>query len=205
MTASTTPSPLARIAGALTVLLGMLVVAGWSLDIPALKSVLRGAVEMKANTAVALVLAGAALFISGSRAAPPLQGLARAMALIVAALGLVTLSQYVFGWRLGIDELLFRDTANAYNAIPGRMSPYIALAFGVNGLALAVVPSTRPHQLGMDVVAEGVEDWNDWNFLRETGCGMAQGYFIAKPMPAEALAARAQDWEDRVEEFATLD
>ncbi len=60
-------------------------------------------------------------------------------------------------------------------------------------------------QLGMDVVAEGVEDWNDWNFLRETGCGMAQGYFIAKPMPAEALAAWAQDWEDRVEEFATLD
>ncbi len=59
-------------------------------------------------------------------------------------------------------------------------------------------------QLGMAVVAEGVEDWNDWTFLRGTGCGMAQGYFIAKPMPAEALATWALDWEDRVEEFAAL-
>ncbi len=59
-------------------------------------------------------------------------------------------------------------------------------------------------QLGMDIVAEGVEDLSDWDFLRRTGCGMAQGYFIAKPMPADALPGWIQAWAVRVrEEFHT--
>ena len=53
-------------------------------------------------------------------------------------------------------------------------------------------------QLGMDIVAEGVEDRRDWDFLRATGCGMAQGYFIAKPMPADALAGWMRGWDLRV-------
>ena len=32
-------------------------------------------------------------------------------------------------------------------------------------------------QLGMEVVAEGVEDRNDWDFLYRTGCDLAQGVF----------------------------
>ena len=52
-------------------------------------------------------------------------------------------------------------------------------------------------QLGMETVAEGVEDRNDWDFLRRTGCSMAQGYFIAKPMPADAMPAWIQSWESR--------
>ncbi|MFZ2300366.1 MAG: EAL domain-containing response regulator [Gallionella sp.] len=44
-------------------------------------------------------------------------------------------------------------------------------------------------QLGMETVAVGVEDHDDWNFLRRTKCGLAQGYFIAKPMPAADLPA----------------
>ncbi len=39
-------------------------------------------------------------------------------------------------------------------------------------------------RLGLKVVAEGVESIADWNRLKELGCTMAQGYFIAKPMPA---------------------
>jgi EAL domain-containing protein (putative c-di-GMP-specific phosphodiesterase class I)/ActR/RegA family two-component response regulator len=56
-------------------------------------------------------------------------------------------------------------------------------------------------RLGMTVVAEGVEDWDDWNFLRETGCTLAQGYFVGKPMPAQSLPTWLADWTDRVEEF----
>lgn len=44
-------------------------------------------------------------------------------------------------------------------------------------------------QLGMEVVAEGVEDHDDWNFLHRTKCDLAQGYFIAHPMPAADLPA----------------
>lgn len=39
-------------------------------------------------------------------------------------------------------------------------------------------------KLGLTVVAEGVESRADWDRLKELGCTLAQGYFIAKPMPA---------------------
>ncbi len=57
-------------------------------------------------------------------------------------------------------------------------------------------------QLGMKVVAEGVEDLADWLFLRQHHCNLAQGYFIAKPMPAMALSAWARDWDVRRAEIA---
>jgi len=52
-------------------------------------------------------------------------------------------------------------------------------------------------QLNMKVVAEGVEDLADWEFLRTAGCDLAQGYFIAKPMPAADLPDWVKAWELR--------
>ncbi|HEV7912351.1 MAG TPA: ATP-binding protein, partial [Albitalea sp.] len=143
MRAPATPSPIARGTGALTLLLGLFVLAGWAMDVPALKSVLRGAVEMKANTAAGLVLAGAGLIVLAGPAAPAVRSAALALAAVAAALGLATLGQYLFGWQLGIDELLFEDKGSAYNAIAGRMSPYSAVAFGAIGVALMVLPCAR--------------------------------------------------------------
>lgn len=53
------------------------------------------------------------------------------------------------------------------------------------------------NQLGMEVVAEGVEDQDDWDFLRRTRCHLAQGYFIARPMPAADLAGWVGTWNDQ--------
>ena len=53
-------------------------------------------------------------------------------------------------------------------------------------------------QLGMEAVAEGVEDLNDWDLLRSTGCDLAQGYFIARPMPAADLPGWMEAWQERV-------
>ncbi len=53
-------------------------------------------------------------------------------------------------------------------------------------------------QLGMDVVAEGVETRADWDLLRETRCDLAQGYFIGRPMPAEQLADWQANWQRRL-------
>ena len=50
-------------------------------------------------------------------------------------------------------------------------------------------------QLNMEVVAEGVEDLEDWEFLRRTGCHLAQGYFIARPMPAADLPGWIEQWK----------
>lgn len=52
-------------------------------------------------------------------------------------------------------------------------------------------------QLGMEVVAEGVEDLQDWHFLRSTDCHLAQGYFIARPMPGPDLSAWILGWQER--------
>jgi diguanylate cyclase (GGDEF)-like protein len=43
------------------------------------------------------------------------------------------------------------------------------------------------HNLRLQVVAEGVEDRQTWDLLLALGCDMAQGYFMARPMPAEAV------------------
>lgn len=42
-------------------------------------------------------------------------------------------------------------------------------------------------QLNMDIVAEGVEDRSDWDFVNRSQCDIAQGYFVAKPMPFDTL------------------
>ena len=44
--------------------------------------------------------------------------------------------------------------------------------------------------LGLRTVAEGVEEREDWDLLRALGCDLAQGYFVARPMPGAALT----DW-----------
>jgi diguanylate cyclase len=41
--------------------------------------------------------------------------------------------------------------------------------------------------LGLDVVAEGVETEETWGHLRRLGCDEAQGYYLTRPVPAEEL------------------
>ena len=53
-------------------------------------------------------------------------------------------------------------------------------------------------QLGMEVVAEGVEDRDDWDLLLRTGCDLAQGAFISRPMPAADLPGWMDVWQERV-------
>jgi diguanylate cyclase (GGDEF)-like protein/PAS domain S-box-containing protein len=43
------------------------------------------------------------------------------------------------------------------------------------------------HNLGKQVCAEGVEDEATWRMLRDLGCDLAQGFWIARPMPADEL------------------
>jgi diguanylate cyclase (GGDEF)-like protein/PAS domain S-box-containing protein len=45
------------------------------------------------------------------------------------------------------------------------------------------------HDLGIEVVAEGIERPEHLELLREMGCGVGQGYLIAKPMDARGIEA----------------
>jgi hypothetical protein len=51
--------------------------------------------------------------------------------------------------------------------------------------------------LGLEVVAEGVETQEAWDALREQGCTLAQGYFIGRPIPADEMAALLEELAPR--------
>lgn len=125
-------------AGALVVVaVGVVVVFGWLFGVAPLKSVLPQLVSMKMNTACGFAAAGVALWmfhgaLPGSRA----MSVARALSAIVAFLGALSLSQDLFAWNLGIDELLVRDSRAPSDLPPGRMAPATAVCFLSSGLAL---------------------------------------------------------------------
>lgn len=45
------------------------------------------------------------------------------------------------------------------------------------------------HDLGLSVVAEGIEDAGTLQVMQELGCDIGQGYYFAKPLPAPAIPA----------------
>jgi EAL domain-containing protein (putative c-di-GMP-specific phosphodiesterase class I) len=49
------------------------------------------------------------------------------------------------------------------------------------------------HELGMKVVAEGIEDEACLALIGEMGCDTAQGWHIGRPMAADALSAFLAD------------
>ena len=55
-------------------------------------------------------------------------------------------------------------------------------------LAIVQAVISLAHGLGIDVVAEGIETGEQLARLRELACDRGQGYFYARPLPADALA-----------------
>ena len=129
------------LAGAVVILLGLLGLAGWAFDISALKSVWPGLVPMKANTAIALILAGVSLLLHRHPEAfhPFLRRFGQLCALIVSVIGVLTLTEHLLSLDLGIDQLLFQESLPPEGGVPraeaGRMAWPTAL-------------TARPHPLG---------------------------------------------------------
>lgn len=65
-----------------------------------------------------------------------------------------------------------------------------------NASAIVRTVIAMAHELGMDVVAEGVETEEQQDFLVERGCNFAQGFFFGRPMPLEGLLAQAETAPD---------
>ncbi|MBD2294980.1 PAS domain-containing protein [Anabaena sphaerica FACHB-251] len=126
-----------------TALIGFVVLLGWILNLPVLKSVLPGLVTMKVNTALGFFLAGMSLWLwhqHHQRKKHPLKLLSQILAVIVALIGLLTLIQYGFNINLGIDQLLIKESENAVaTSSPGRMAPNTAFCFLWLGLALILL------------------------------------------------------------------
>jgi diguanylate cyclase (GGDEF)-like protein len=54
---------------------------------------------------------------------------------------------------------------------------------------------TLAHEMGLEVLAEGIENAEAMQWLQEQGCERAQGYLISKPIPAESFARWVRAYE----------
>ncbi|HTH96433.1 MAG TPA: EAL domain-containing response regulator [Stellaceae bacterium] len=60
--------------------------------------------------------------------------------------------------------------------------------------ALVETSITMAKRLNLKTTAEGVETSDDWDLVARLGCDIAQGYFVARPMPAEELLNWYSNW-----------
>jgi diguanylate cyclase (GGDEF)-like protein len=95
------------------------------------------------------------------------------------------------GVRLSVDDYGTGYSSLAYlQALPVdelKLDRAFVTHMSSDPRAAAIVRSTieLSHELGMRMVAEGVEDESALTMLRGWGCDVAQGYHIARPMPAD--------------------
>ncbi|WP_157271648.1 hybrid sensor histidine kinase/response regulator [Azohydromonas aeria] len=134
--------------GIATALLGLAVLLGWALDLPALTRVAPGWVTMKPNAALGFVLVGAALALSTPPPAGALRRLRQALAGATALLGALTLGEYLLDADFGIDQALWPAVSEPdAGAPPGRMAQATALALAALGTALALLDAPRWRRL----------------------------------------------------------
>ena len=130
-------------ASASAMLVGILVLFGWTAGVETLKRLAPGLVAMNPATAVLFVFAGAALWLKRSRgdglnANAAEARLAHMLAGLVILGATLKFAEMWFGWSSGIDQWLFAEKlAGAFDTQPNRMAPNTALGFLLIGLALA--------------------------------------------------------------------
>jgi PAS domain S-box-containing protein len=117
--------------------LSLLVLFGWLLNIPLLKSFLPGLPAMRFNTALSLLLLSSSLWLlKNEETSLVKKRLAQALAILVLLLNLLTLSEYLFRLNLGIDEFFVKDLKNPPELFPGRIAPLAILCAGLCSLSL---------------------------------------------------------------------
>lgn len=103
-----------KASAALVASLGFLVLVGWAANIPLLRTVRPHYVAMKANSALAFLSIGKALWLANERRPGVGPRTVRdILAGVAASIGALTVLEYVAGWNLQIDELLFQQAGSS--------------------------------------------------------------------------------------------
>ncbi len=133
----TVPERVSAAAGFIAIGVGAIVLTGWAIGNDLLKG---GAITMKANAAIGLAMCGTALLLTTAAKGRRRRFVADLFAIFVGTLGLLTLSQHIIGWNLGIDELVFQEAPGAVaTASPGRMGLNASLSFMLAAGALLML------------------------------------------------------------------
>lgn len=141
-----------HVAGIIVSGVGLVAMLGWIMDNPSLRSILPGLPAMRFNTALCLLLMGIAVWLlQDEEAGRTRKRGAKALAGLVLAISTLTITEYLFGWNLGIDELFFKDLQSHPDLFPGRMSPIAVLCSGLASTALLLIGSRMSQYLSVGV------------------------------------------------------
>jgi diguanylate cyclase len=106
------------------------------------------------------------------------------------------------GVRIAVDDFGTGYSSLSYlkrlpvNEIKIDKSFVTTLATDPNDVAIVRSTIELGHNLGLDVVAEGVEDRETWDLLADLNCDAIQGYVVSRPLPAgEALEEILFGWQ----------
>ena len=97
------------------------------------------------------------------------------------------------GVKLSIDDFGTGYSSLSYLArLPVhelKIDKSFVMAMGAESSSATIVHAVVDlgENLGLEVVAEGIEDRITWDALRTAGCHVGQGYYISKPVPASTL------------------
>lgn len=138
--------------GTLAMILGVLVLIGWHSQNTALIQVSVAFVPMQYNTALGFVLTGLGILMI-SRGHFNAGAILGAFATLI---GLLTLSQYIFGINLGIDQILMQSELIVQTSHPGRMAPNTALCFVLAGASLIVFATKIKIKCGNQSLIAGI-------------------------------------------------
>lgn len=129
--------------GLLTLLIGLLVIIGWSFDISILKNLNPGHISMKLNTALCLIFSGILImFLRNPDLTVKFRYLIRLLSIIILLISTITLFEYIFNWNSGIDNFLIKEGLGATATIyPGRMAINTAVCFILISFAFILIDS----------------------------------------------------------------
>jgi PAS domain S-box-containing protein len=134
----------------LTIVVAVMVLAGWAFYIQALVGIMPGLPTMKVNTAICFLLTGVTilLYISNRGDTRGYYILRNILLALVFAIAAGTLVQYYFSVNLGIDEFPVTDVYSrlepSNGRYPGRMAHATAISFLLIAVAQLLSPARRP-------------------------------------------------------------
>ncbi len=127
--------------------------------------------------------------LTESRPVSDLGGLAMALELWRAA-----------GYRVAIDDM-GPDMMNQLNLFDlpfnvVKLDKQVVLKSQTDGLAQSYLQRTvdNAHRRSLSIIAEGIENEAMWNRMRDLGVEYAQGFLIARALPASALPGWLEAW-----------